>query len=70
MNSLLAVILLAMTPQIFYALPLIVVISLVYGATRHENLREIIEHSIRSFVWVVTFMVVILAVIWIAGFWN
>lgn len=70
MNSLLGTVLLGMTPQIFYAFPLIVAIGLVYGATRHENLREILEHSIRSMVWIVTFMTVILAVIWVAGFWN
>lgn len=62
--------LLAMTPRIYYALPLVIVISLVYGATRHERLKEIIDHSIRSLIWVVGFMVVILAVIWLAGFWN
>lgn len=62
--------LLAMTPKIFYALPLIIVISLVYGATRHEYLKEIVEHSVRSAAWVVGFMALILAIIWVAGFWN
>jgi hypothetical protein len=57
-------------PNIYYAAPLIVMISLVYGATRHEHLAEIIEHSIRSLVWVLCFMGVILAVIWLAGFFN
>ena len=65
-----SVLLLGATPRIYYAIPLIVAISLVYGATRHENLKEILEHSIRSAVWVVGFMAIILAVIWIAGFWN
>ena len=62
--------LVGMTPRIWYAIPLVVVISLVYGATRHENLREIFVHSFRSAVWVVGFMAVIFALIWVAGFWN
>lgn len=60
----------AMTPRIWYAFPLILVISLVYGATRHENLREILVHAVRSAVWVIGFMAVIFFLIWIAGYWN
>ncbi len=59
-----------MTPRIWYAIPLIVVISLVYGATRHENLREILIHAFRSAVWVIGFMSIIFFLIWVAGFWN
>ncbi len=57
-------------PRLWYALPLVVVVSLVYGATRHENLKEIVEHSLRSAVWVVGFMAIIFAIIYVAGFWN
>ena len=57
-------------PNIYYAAPLIVVISLVYGATRHEHPVEIIKHSIRSIVWVVGFMAIIMAIIWAASFMN
>lgn len=56
--------------RIWYAVPLVVSISLVYGATRHENLREILIHSYRSLFWVVGFMGIIFAVIFVAGFWN
>ena len=62
--------LLAEHARIWYAIPLIVVISLVYGATRHENPREIVAHAFRSGVGVTVFMAVIFAVIYIAGFWN
>ena len=62
--------LIADVPQVWYAIPLIVAVSLVYGATRHEHLREIIEHSIRSVMWVVCFMAIIFFLIWIAGYWN
>jgi len=61
---------LGLTPRIFYAVPLIVVISLVYGATRHENLSEILVHAIRSVTWIVGFMAIIFVLIWIGGFWN
>ena len=59
-----------MWPNIYYAAPLVVVISLVYGATRHEQPSEIIKHSIRSIIWVVGFMAVIMAIIWLASFMN
>ena len=57
-------------PNIYYAAPLVVVISLVYGATRHEQPIQIIKHSIRSILWVVGFMAVIGGVIWLASFMN
>jgi hypothetical protein len=56
--------------RIWYSVPLVVVVSLVYGATRHEYLKEIFIHAIRSAIWVVGFMAVIFALIWVAGFWN
>lgn len=56
--------------QIWYAIPLVVAISLVYGATRHENLKEIMIQSYRSAVWVVGFMAIIFAIIFVAGYWN
>lgn len=56
--------------QIWYAVPLVVAISLVYGATRHEYLKEILLQSYRSAVWVIGFMLIIFAVIYVAGYWN
>ena len=50
--------------QIWYAVPLIVVISLVYGATRHEYLKEIVGHSIRAAIWLLVFLGIIFAVVW------
>ena len=60
----------ATAARIWYSIPLIVVVSLVYGATRHEYLKEILMHSVRSAIWVIGFMTIIFAIIWIAGFWN
>lgn len=48
--------------RIWYCLPLIVSISLVYGATRHELMAPILEHAVRFGVWIVTFMLVIFGV--------
>ena len=48
--------------RVWYCLPLIVSISLVYGATRHELMPQILDHSARFAAWVVTFMLGIFAV--------
>ncbi len=56
------------TAQIWYSVPLIIVISLVWGATRHERLPEIIAQSIKSLLWVLTFMGIIFALIFVAGY--
>jgi len=54
--------------QLWYALPLIVSVSLVYGATRHELMGPILQHSFRSAVWMLGFMgvifVILFAVTW------
>jgi hypothetical protein len=54
--------------SIWYAIPLVVVISLVYGATRHEHKKEIIEHSIRSAIWLAGFLFLIFLAVWFAGY--
>jgi len=58
------------TAQIWYAVPLVIVISLVWGATRHERLPEIIAQSIKSLLWVLTFMGIIFALIFVAGYFQ
>jgi hypothetical protein len=52
--------------RLWYALPLVVTVSLVYAATRHEETGAIIKHAIRFGAWVVGFLLVILAVIMFA----
>ncbi len=49
--------------HLWYAIPLVISISLVYGATRHENMREILQHSLRAGGWMVGFMVLIFIVL-------
>ena len=56
----LAATLLAMRiPQIWYALPLVVAISLVYAATRHEYMLPIAQHAARLGVWIAGIMAVV-----------
>ena len=55
--------------QIWYILPLILSVSLVYGATRHELPRPILHHALHTAVWMVVFMGVIFAILWLVSWW-
>ncbi len=57
------------TIDLWYAVPLIVVVSLVYSATRHEETGEILIQSLRTGVWIVCFMTVIFALLMIVAWW-
>ena len=50
--------------RIWYAVPLIVAISLVYAATRHELMAPILLHAWRIAVWIVGFMAVVFLILW------
>jgi hypothetical protein len=52
--------------QLWFSIPLIVAISLVYGATRHEEMGPILHHAVRTGAWIIGFMLVIAAIL--AGF--
>ena len=47
----------------WYAVPLIIVISLVYAATRHEAMRPILHHAARIGIWIVGFMAAVFVVL-------
>lgn len=53
--------------QLWYLLPLIVSVSLVYGATRHELPRPILYHAWHTTVWMLVFMGSIFAVLWLVS---
>lgn len=55
--------------QLWYLLPLIVSVSLVYGATRHELPRPILYHAWHTAVWMLVFMGSIFAVLWLVS-WS
>ena len=45
--------------DLWFALPLVIEVSLVYAATRHEAIQPILRHAFRFGTWVVAFMVVV-----------
>ena len=49
--------------DLWYALPAIAAISLVYAATRHERMAPILAHAGRVAVWIVGFMFAVFAVL-------
>jgi hypothetical protein len=49
--------------QLWFAVPLVVAISLVYGATRHEEIGPILNHAVRTGAWIVGFMLIIAAIL-------
>ncbi|MGD0897312.1 MAG: hypothetical protein ABR915_05705 [Thermoguttaceae bacterium] len=50
--------------DLWYAVPLVVAVSLVYAATRHERLGPLLLHALRIGVWILGFMGVIFAILW------
>jgi hypothetical protein len=42
--------------QLWYLLPLIISVSLVYGATRHELMGPILNNAFRAATWIAGFM--------------
>jgi len=55
--------------QLWYAVPLIVAVSLVYAATRHEEMGPILHHAVHIGVWIVGFMAVVFAILLAMGWW-
>lgn len=49
--------------SMWYAVPLLVSVSLVCAATRHEDLGPILAHAVRFGIWIVVFMVVVMAIL-------
>jgi hypothetical protein len=53
----------------WYALPLVIVVSLVYSATRHEQMAPILAHAFRIGIWIVGFMVIVFLVLLLISWW-
>jgi len=49
--------------SLWYAVPLIVSVSLVCAATRHEHMGPILNHAVRFGLWIVVFMAVVMGVL-------
>jgi len=54
---------LATISYLWYAMPLIVVVSLVYAATRHEYMGPILAHATRFGVWIFSFVLIVLLIL-------
>lgn len=48
---------------LLYYLPLIITISLVFGATRYEDTTKILKHSMHTGRWITGFMAIIFVVL-------
>lgn len=55
--------LLSNVARFWFAIPLIIAISLVYAATRHELMEPILIHAWRIAVWIVGFMAIVFAIL-------
>ena len=53
--------------QLWYVVPLIAAISLVYGATRDEAMEPILFHAYRSAVMISTFLFTMFAILWVVS---
>jgi uncharacterized membrane protein YjjP (DUF1212 family) len=62
--------LLAEINRLWFAIPLLVAVSLVYAATRHESMRDILPHATRFGFWTVVFMAAVSAVIEAVAFFQ
>ena len=51
--------------DLWYALPLIVAVSMVYSATRHEAMEAIISGALRIGAWITGFMAFFFVVLWL-----
>ena len=49
--------------DLWYAAPLIVSVSLVCAATRHEQMRPILHHALRFGMWIVVFMAIVMVLL-------
>jgi len=59
----------ALHHRMWYIVPLVVAVSLVYAATRHELLVPIFEHAVRFGGWLVGFLIVLYFVIMLLSEW-
>jgi uncharacterized membrane protein len=51
--------------DMWYALPLIVAVSLIYSATRHEQMRDIINGALRTGIWISGFMLALFLILFL-----
>lgn len=55
---------------VFYLLPLLIAVSVVFGATRRESPAEIVKHGWQTARWLIGFVLIIASVLAIVGWWR
>lgn len=55
--------------ELFYALPLIAAISLVYAGTRYERMSDVIPRALRMAGWTIFFMALCFVLLLLIGWW-
>lgn len=53
--------------QLWYSIPLLVAVSLVYGATRDEEMGPILTHAYRAGIWIASFLFTVFLVLWVTS---
>jgi hypothetical protein len=59
----LPILLAASTGLLWHSIPIIILVSLVYGATRHELMGPVLHNAFRTAVWITGFMLLIAAIL-------
>jgi hypothetical protein len=55
---------------LWHSIPIIVLVSLVYGATRHELMGPILNNAIRTAIWITGFMLLIAAILAVLSWFS
>ncbi len=53
--------------NLWYALPLVISVSLVCSATRQEDMSAILNHTFRFAVWILVFMGIVMVALAVLG---
>lgn len=59
----------AQMSDLWYAIPLVTAISLVYSGTRYEDMREILWRSLRMGLWTIFFLTIFFIVLLLIAWW-
>ena len=51
--------------RMWYVIPLVICISLVYAATHHEPISLILRRAVRTFVWILGFMIFAFVILYV-----
>ncbi len=54
---------------LWFSIPPVITVSLVYAATRHEETLPILHHAFRVAVWIAGFMAVVFVILMLMQWW-